>query len=254
MLIKTDLICDIGCVRLNNEDMILLDGELYRDTSTENNYELTDNVRFMAVVADGMGGHNGGEVASEAVLKSFNDFLYNLPSSLSEIELVSQIKHWAQTANDQVVGIAEENQNLQGMGSTFCGIMFYEKHIFSLNIGDSRLYRFRDGVLKQLSTDHSMRKLIGDNAVPNNVIYNSFGTIEDIFIDVNNISEQVFDNDIFLICSDGLTDMLSDEDIENMLSQNASCIMLTDKAKDAGGKDNISIIFLKIKDLRNKNE
>ncbi len=251
MIIRTDLICDIGCVRQNNEDMILLDGELYRDKSAENKYELTDNARFMAIVADGMGGHNGGEVASEVALKSFTDFLYNLSANLDEHEIVSQIKNWTQIAHNYIIKSGYKNENLQGMGATFCGIMFYEKMIFSLNIGDSRLYRFRDGVLKQLSTDHSMRGLTGDNSVPNNIIYNSLGADNEAFIDIRNITEQIFDNDIFLICSDGLSDMVSDDEVENLLSQNGPAKILVEKAKDAGGKDNISVIVLNISYMKN---
>ncbi len=249
MIIKSDLICDIGCVRQNNEDMILLDGELYRDCCIESKYELTDNVRFTAVIADGMGGHNAGEVASEIVLKSFNDFLYNLLSNLKEDELISQINNWVHVTQSSLIELGNKHENLQGMGTTFCGLMFYEKMVFSLNIGDSRLYRFRDGVLKQLSNDHSVRSLSGDMTVPNNVIYNSFGADGDVFVEIKNITEQIFDNDIFLLCSDGLSDMIPDEIIEHLLSQNASAQILVDKAKKAGGKDNISINILKIIEL-----
>lgn len=246
MLIKTDLICDIGCVRQKNEDIILLDGELYRDKSAQSKYELTPEVRFVAIVADGMGGHKGGDVASEIVAQQFNEFVYNLPGKLSQEEVISRIKDWTQATHQLLVHLSSVNRELEEMGSTFCGMLFYEKMIFILNIGDSRIYRFRDGIFKQLSTDHSLRQLTGDMSIPNNIIYNSFGGNDDVYIDVKNISGQVFENDIFLICSDGLADMVSDTEIEKTLIETVSAQKLVDKAKQAGGKDNISVIIMQI--------
>lgn len=249
MLIKTELICDIGCIRQKNEDIILLNCELFRDKSYENKFEFTERVRFAAIVADGMGGHSGGEVASEIVVQQFDEFVLNLPENLNEEELTKQIKDWTQKTHQHIIGLSIENQELQGMGSTFCGLFFYEKIVLALNIGDSRTYRFRDGILKKITLDHSMRELTGDQSVPVNYIYNSFGAGDEVFIDVKNISEQIFENDLFLICSDGLSDMVSDVELEIMLADGKYTQEIALKAKEAGGKDNISIIILKISDL-----
>ena len=135
------------------------------------------------------------------------------------------------------------------MGTTFCGLLFYENLIFALNIGDSRLYRFRDEILRQLSTDHSMRALTGDPTLPSNQIYNSLGAGDVAFIDIENLTGRIHDDDLFLICSDGLCDMIPDEEIEQVLLNEPSAGKLVEAAKRAGGKDNVSVILLKIKSV-----
>ncbi|MEA4919169.1 PP2C family protein-serine/threonine phosphatase [Proteiniphilum sp.] len=246
MLLKSEINSDIGCVRANNEDMILFAGEYFRDNSAKQIVELSDSVRFAAVVADGMGGHKGGEIASEIALRLFDDFILDLADGLDESGINLSLKEWTEKTHNIILHRSYELPEQEGMGTTFCGLLFYGEMVFALNIGDSRLYRFRGGILKQLTTDHSIRQLTGDLSQGSNQIYNSLGAGESAFIDIKNISGQLLDDDLYLICSDGLSDMVADEEIEQILTENPSTRTLIAAAKNAGGKDNVSVILLKI--------
>ena len=249
MLIKSDLNCDIGCVRQNNEDIVLLGGELFRDKSQTLSFEIAENARFAAIVADGMGGHNGGEIASEYAATFFSDFVMGLDSGLTEKEVTEKIKNWATIAHRNILKQGVENPEYEGMGTTFCGMLFYDNFVFAINIGDSRLYRFRNEILRQISTDHSMREYLNDSTLPSNQIYNSLGAGDSAYADVLNLSDQIFNDDLFLICSDGLCDMLSYEEIEQILLHEPTATKLVDAAKQAGGKDNVSVILLVVKEI-----
>jgi protein phosphatase len=247
MYIKTQINCNIGCVRPNNEDMILFAGQLYRDKTDEVNFELGDNVRLSAIVADGMGGHNGGEYASQISCELFDDFVVNqLPPNLSFAELENLLEEWTKKTHATITNKSYENSEYEGMGTTFCGLLFYEKLVLALNIGDSRLYRFREGILKQITKDHSMRELYNNPDLPSNQIYNSLGAGDSAFMDITDISENVLPDDVFLICSDGIVDMMTDEEIENSLLQEINADKLVEIARKNGGKDNISVILLNI--------
>lgn len=246
MLLKSEITSDIGCVRANNEDMILFAGEYFRDNSAKQIVEISDSARFAAIVADGMGGHNGGEIASEIALHLFDDFTLDLAEGLDESGINLSLKEWTEKTHRLLLHKSYELPEQEGMGTTFCGLLFYGEMVIALNIGDSRLYRFRGGILKQLTTDHSIRQLTGDLSQGSNQIYNSLGAGESAFIDIKNLSGQLLEEDLYLICSDGLSDMVTDEEIEQMLTENSSADTLIAAAKNAGGKDNISVILLKI--------
>ena len=249
MLILSDLNCDIGCVRQNNEDIILLGGELFRDRKQTLNFEIGEKARFAAIVADGMGGHNGGEIASEEASQFFCDFVLNLDDGLTAEEVTEKIKNWTEIAHRNILQKGVESPELQGMGTTFCGMLFYNNLVFALNIGDSRLYRFRNDILRQISTDHSMRARTGDCTLPSNLIYNSLGAGDTAFVDVKELTGQLYDDDLFLICSDGLGDMVSDEEIERILLEEPTAERLVQAARDGGGKDNISVILITLKEI-----
>jgi len=246
MFIEAQINCDIGRVRPKNEDMILFAGNLYRDTTYSLDFELGENVRLAAIVADGMGGHKGGEYASQLACELFDNFVVNLPANLPIAELKTLLKAWAEKTHAVIVAKSIEEAEYEGMGTTFCGLLFYEKSIIALNVGDSRLYRYRDGILKQISKDHSMRELYKNPTLPSNQIYNSLGAGDSAFIDVTDISEYVLSEDIFLVCSDGIVDMISDEEIETILTNEPCAERLVTAARNAGGNDNISVILLSI--------
>ena len=132
------------------------------------------------------------------------------------------------------------------MGTTLVGIFFYEGSPYWVNIGDSRIYIYRDGILRQISRDHSMRNLMNNPELPANLIYNSLGsgTGTDSFADCDNIP--LFENDCILICSDALSDMVDDEKLALLLKQSAPASAYVSSAKAAGGEDNISVITLSI--------
>ena len=253
MFIKSDLKCDIGSVRPNNEDIILFGGELFRNQTQTLDFEITEKSRFAVAIADGMGGHSSGEIASEYAAQFFCDFVSELPDDLSLEELSEKIKGWAQMAHRNILLQGVQNPEYNGMGTTFCGLLFYEKLVLAFNIGDSRLYRFRGGILRPISTDHSMQKLTNNQSLPSNQIYNSLGAGDSAFVEIKDLTGLIHDDDIFLLCSDGLSDMITDDEIERvLLMEEPTSEKLVDAAKNAGGKDNISVVLLSIKETENK--
>ena len=243
MILQCQVASDVGSVRTNNEDIALLTGGLYRDAVDSFEIELQPMSRFTAIVADGMGGYEGGEIASEMAVKSFDSFFTGLPAGLSVDRLVARVKSWVAEMHAEIISFGDEHREYAGMGTTMVGMFAYEGKMFRINIGDSRLYRFRNGMLKQLSVDHSMRELTGDMSQPSNLIYNSLGAGGKVFADVEEMTSQLISDDRFLICSDGLSDMLSDEEIASLLIGNADVEALVAAAKQAGGRDNISVIL-----------
>lgn len=147
MIISCNLISDVGLKRSNNEDMVLLNGKFYRDSSFQDTLTLNDNTRMAAIIADGMGGHNGGEFASELAVQSFQEFVENLPIVSNPDILQEKIKSWVTDAQFMIKNKGKEMPELNGMGTTCVGLLFFNGFTTWLNIGDSRLYRFRDGIL-----------------------------------------------------------------------------------------------------------
>ena len=242
--IQASLCSDMGCVRQNNEDMILLNGELYRDESLTTEFSIDNLSRFAANVADGMGGHEGGEFASELATQAFDDFLSSLPEGLTIEQVIAQTKQWAVDTHHMINRKGEEMPQYLGMGTTFVGMFSYDGRVYTINIGDSRLYRYRNTILKQMSEDHSMRNLTGDMNQQSNLIYNSLGAGESVFADVDDVTEKILPDDYYIICSDGLSDMLTDEQIDAILDSGGGVDELIAAAKQAGGKDNVSVIRL----------
>ena len=231
LLLKCQLASDMGCIRTNNEDMILFNGGLYRDETYEQKFELIPQAR---------------EFASELATQAFDRFITDLPSDLSHEVLSGEIKNWVNETHALITNKGVELPQYEGMGTTFVGMFSYEERIYMVNIGDSRLYRYRGGILKQLSSDHSMRELTGDMTTPSNVIYNSLGAGTSAFADFTELTGQLLDEDLFLICSDGLSDMLTDDQIEEVLHQEPTAINLIEAAKAAGGRDNVSVVLLRV--------
>lgn len=251
MILSIDAFSDVGCVREHNEDMILVQGELICDAQIQLQVEPAPDSPFVVAVADGMGGHNGGEFASELAVQSLDDFVHDLTNGLSFEELKSAFDSWIQQIHNFVVNKGNELPEFKNMGTTLVGLLVYENRIFWFNVGDSRLYRFRSGILSQISTDHSMREMY-DPTAPSNMICNSIGAGDDVFIDFKEITDTVFDDDLFLLCSDGLNDMVSDEKTESLLETHANAEQLVSEAKQNGGKDNVSVALVgfKIPDVK----
>ena len=226
--ISCEFISDKGCVRENNEDMILLNGEFYRDEHSAYEFSMGELARVAAMVA----------------LRSFDEFLTKLPPTQQGEYIIAAVKDWALQAHAFITRKGQELPAYSGMGTTFVGMFFYEDKIFKVNIGDSRLYRYRDHFLKQLTEDHTMRNLTHDMSQRSNLIYNCLGAGGSVFADVEEITDKIVADDLYLICSDGLSDMLSDESIAAILDRGGSAANLVNAAKDAGGKDNVSVILL----------
>ncbi|MDE6498380.1 MAG: protein phosphatase 2C domain-containing protein [Muribaculaceae bacterium] len=239
--IKFSALCDIGCVRTNNEDMVYAAGHLVRDGETGGSAEVTAAQAAAWAVADGMGGYEGGEVASEIVCRSFASFMKTF-APCNDNEGICALKNWAVETNSLVLSTADLRPELSEMGTTFVALVFAASGAYIINIGDSRCYRLRSGVLKQITTDHSERQLTGDTSVPSNLIYNFMGNSPDNFIsDVAALT--VLPGDVYLLCSDGLSDLVDDDTMEELAHDPATLVAA---AKDRGGRDNISIIKVEI--------
>lgn len=247
--------CDVGCVRSHNEDMILLNGKLLRNQEFNGFYTIENKRRFIVAVADGMGGHAGGEVASEMALQFLDVFVASLPENMSQEDFTNAFRRWIDRTHSLINQKGDNVPIYKRMGTTLVGLLAIEDHVYAFNVGDSRLYRYRDGILKQLSIDHSMREKYHDPSIPSNVIYNSLGGGgNSAFADLQDLTEMIFTDDRFLICSDGLCDMLSDDELCALCEENSSAVRLVNKAKEAGGTDNISVVIMDIKHIGYKAE
>ncbi|KRL12945.1 Stp1/IreP family PP2C-type Ser/Thr phosphatase [Schleiferilactobacillus perolens] len=210
---------------------------------------------LFAVVADGMGGHQGGDVASEmAVSHLGHDF------SQTDLHSVEDVVKWLiydlQRENDKILAVSDHYADLRGMGTTFVAVIVVDNQYIVANIGDSRCYRYAHGTLEQLTEDHSLvNELLKHGEISpeeaahhpqKNVITRTLGVSSDADADVT-----VFDfgpDEYLLLCSDGLTNMVSDADIQEVLATQSAledkCAQLIDWANDAGGLDNITVLIM----------
>ena len=225
---------NVGKVRKNNEDA-------FKISDKENIY----------LLADGMGGHLGGEFASSMAVQ-------DLEKLLIDVRNKTEIKEAIEEVNRKIYQKSLEDENLSGMGTTLSMVKILEDHLYFANIGDSRIYRLKDGSLTQLTIDDSyvnylleVGAITSDQAKDHpkkNVLLKALGTTEDIEVFVQEIQWQ--EDDLYLLCSDGLTNMLDEEEIQEILSSyeaKEAVDILIDRALGRGGKDNITVIILTIK-------
>ncbi len=236
-----------GCVRSQNEDMILVDNQFIRDDYYRKQAVLDGDDRLMVAVADGMGGHNRGDIASDDVLHNLQYFFFDIPSCLSAGDFNEAIVGWLESINNYVASKGRADEQFKGMGTTLVGFTYYNHDFYSMNCGDSRLYRFRNHQLVQLTTDHSLSNMVvGEKR--KNIITNCIGGgCVSSYIDMVQMTDDVFSGDIYILCSDGLTDMLSDEEICILMEQHVDADTLCDAASEAGGIDNVSCCVIKVK-------
>lgn len=247
MKLRITAICDVGCMRTNNEDMILIGKKILRDDRLQGAIELNEQFPiFMIAVADGMGGANAGEVASQMLLEGLLEKVYQFPAGLSTEALKKAIQAVCLEIHQTIINAGLQDSSKSGMGSTLVALLWYEGTLYSVHAGDSRLYRFRNETLMQITEDHSIQKLADNSEMPSNVIYNSFGGGSSFFVAVDQAGKKALDGDLFLLCSDGVTDMLSDEEIESICSQEGFENILLLQAKAKGGRDNISYVLAEV--------
>ncbi len=210
------------------------------------------------IIADGMGGHNSGEVASKAAVDSASKYILESPKVLSEAEDILQvIKEVMEDANKYVFKKSLESEVDFGMGTTLIVAVVHDKKLFIGHVGDSRVYMLRDHGIDRLTEDHSfIEELIKNGTLtreeaenhPNkNVITRALGCAENIQIDT--YSYDLRDDDICIMCTDGLTNMLSEAEIKEIIEVNEdlelTCEKLVAEANKKGGEDNITVIAFK---------
>ena len=236
----------VGCVRSNNEDMILVCDKFIRSDVYATEFDSENSDRFVIALADGMGGHNAGEVASSDVLANLQFFLNDLPARLSSGEFTEMIMEWLHSVNQIIDSKGHANPSMADMGTTLVAVVFYNNKYYWMNCGDSRLYRLRDGLLTQLSIDHSLNNVRGEKR-HSNIITNCIGaSCKNSYLDMFDFTDDFLSGDVYMLCSDGLSDMVPDQDIERMMNEDASANQLCEAAIAAGGYDNVSVCIFKV--------
>lgn len=211
--------------------------------------------RSLFAVADGMGGYHGGAVASslavETLRQSFERerFVGELRSDKPVPRRAEELARAVLQANWAVFHAARRDPSLAQMGSTLVAARFSpnKQRVYIANVGDSRCYRLRGGKLRQLTTDQTMR-LVGLHGPGANDLLQAIGVTADLAIDL--IVDKPRPNDVYLLCSDGLTKMVEDDEIERLLvgesDLEAAVYGLIERANDHGGKDNVTVVLIKV--------
>lgn len=236
----------VGCVRSNNEDMVLAFNKMIRGDAYQTEFTTESNDRFAIAVADGMGGHRAGEVASEITLENLQFFLHDIPRGLASGEFHEHMLEWLKSINAVIESRGYADPALRDMGTTLVAIVYYGGKFYWLNCGDSRLYRLRDNRLVQMSTDHSLNSVTGEKR-HSNVITNCIGGgCKHSYMDLFEFTADVLPGDCYLLCSDGLNDMVHDDVIERLLCDGATANGLCEAAIEAGGYDNVSACVVRV--------
>ena len=252
MAVRAFGITDVGKVRAANEDSFLIDDE-----------------HQLFIVADGMGGHQGGGYASSNAVKSIREEMIRLESTQESTQPLAdqsgrttaqvRLLHALQKTNELLFKKAAEDSSLRGMGTTVTAIQLDPVGANIAHVGDSRLYLMRAGRLQQISRDHSWVQEQVDAGVLSeeearihplkNIITRSMGHDRDLLVDL--LREEFLQDDKFLLCSDGLTNMVPDETIADILRRmepEAAAKELIRLALEAGGQDNITAVLVQIKE------
>ncbi|MEJ5307840.1 MAG: protein phosphatase 2C domain-containing protein [candidate division WOR-3 bacterium] len=243
---------NIGLKRENNEDSLLVDDMIFNRT----NMEVVCSHRFeknktIFSVADGIGGNQGGEIASRIVLEHLRGYIIEKNDK--------KIEDLIKSSKIELENISQNNERLSGLGTTVAGIAFDKEKIVVFNVGDSRVYKLSGKYLERLSKDHSVLEMLKDNGVtdkienvPHNVITSSISgdgieNIPQIYV----IEKGFEKGDTFLVCSDGLWDSIEIDVLEEGFQKEnleETGKFLLEKALKNGGKDNITFIIVRCLD------
>ncbi|MGL6224949.1 MAG: Stp1/IreP family PP2C-type Ser/Thr phosphatase [Steroidobacteraceae bacterium] len=244
---------DTGRVREHNEDTIGTDGDI-----------------GLVVLADGMGGYKAGEVASGIAVRTamtlIKDAVEREDLSLSDPEIgLSRsgilLRDAIQRANKIIYQTAKTQANCEGMGTTVVAGLFFDDKLTIAHVGDSRLYRCRDGKLEQVTQDHSLlQELVSrgfytpeeaQRAAAKNYVTRALGVEPTVDVEITEVP--ALKDDVYLLCSDGLSDMVEDDDIQltiNTFGANLETVakQLVLLGNDNGGRDNISVVLVRVLD------
>jgi protein phosphatase len=249
--IRASGLSDVGRARTHNEDCFGIDPE-----------------HRMFVVADGMGGHNHGEVASRIAVKAIQEFVEQTAENDTTWPFVydarlqrhsNRLKTAIRMAHDKVLRAIRHDGSLIGMGTTVVGFLLKGRVAAVAHVGDSRAYRLRDGRLELLTQDHTWVNeqvvagyLSAEQARAHplkNVVTRALGGESEVVVDVREV--EVVPGDVYILCSDGLTTMLSDDEIKRRLLESQQpiedvCRSLVRDANSKGGLDNITVVLVSV--------
>ncbi|CDZ74759.1 protein phosphatase PrpC [Peptoniphilus sp. ING2-D1G] len=237
-MIKFIALTNKGLVRENNEDSFIVDEE---------------NLKFF-MIADGMGGHKAGEIASQKAVSILKEDLINAEINTEE-DLVSTLINSIKEANREILNLSKENLKYRGMGTTLSLIYIFEDNVFYINVGDSRIYEINDEDIQQITQDDSFVNYLleigeiskdeAESHPKKNVLTKALGTSENLDIEVNKIYFNKENK--YLICSDGLSNMVPKERLFSIVNEEKAEEIgekLISEALDNGGMDNITLILI----------
>jgi PPM family protein phosphatase len=242
---------DVGRTRAHNEDSIAINEPLQ-----------------LVALADGMGGYQAGEVASQIAIEVLTNEIAE--SKLTEKDIaridpetgtsvaMRRLRSAIEKANNRICSVSREREELDGMGTTIVAACFYDGRVGIAHVGDSRCYRFREGTLEQLTRDHSLVQeqlekglISADEASASpqkNLITRALGI--DALAQADTQEFRTRTGDIYLLCSDGLSDMVEQQTLHKELARadslDTAVKRLVDAANEAGGRDNISVILVRV--------
>ncbi|CDB31754.1 protein serine/threonine phosphatase [Clostridium sp. CAG:575] len=242
-MIKAYAKSDLGKVREMNQDYYYISNSL-------------DEVQLY-LLADGMGGYNGGEIASKLAVQTAKNYIEN---NFKEIEkdrdsIIQLLGSSMEYANMVVYEKSKENAELQGMGTTLEICLIYNNKVYIGHVGDSRIYRIRKEFIRKLTQDHSyVQKLVADGTITKeeaahhpqkNMLMKALGC--NAFVEPDVMVKGFLKDDILIMCSDGLTNMVDQETIYKMASKNIEQAPkdLVELANNNGGYDNITVVVIK---------
>jgi len=216
----------------------------------------------LAILADGMGGYDAGEVASQLAVETIAKGLIMLVQNPQAEMGYREIESVVRTANQAIFDAIDNEHGAAGMATTVVVSVFTENRVLFAHLGDSRLYRYADEALEQLTSDHSIIQELVDQGmffsikeameagVPNNVLTRGLGVEVEIRLDIG--ESELVDDDVYILCSDGLTNMVSDDEMVAIFKECQGDLesvaerLLADALK-AGGLDNISLVLARVK-------
>jgi protein phosphatase len=233
---------------------------------TQNEDSIGEEVELGAIIlADGMGGYHGGEVASAIAVNTVLNYLHeHIPTFLpgqtdKKADLSKESLHIREAitqANTSIVKASETQPQYRGMGTTVVMGIFYDNRITVAHVGDSRMYRFRDDLLEHITVDHTLLQELVDRgfyteqeareSLNKNLVTRALGIDKEVIVDIKEM--EALPGDIYLLCSDGLNDMISDEDIRSTISAFSANLQdtadnLIKLANEKGGRDNVSVVL-----------
>lgn len=233
---------DIGKVREQNQDY-------YYIPSSDSDLKLY-------ILADGMGGYKGGEVASKMATEAVKEYVhlnFQKTEGLKE-KILELVRQAAIYANKVVFDKSKEVEELEGMGTTLEICLIYNNKAYIGHIGDSRIYRIRKGVMRKLTKDHSyVQKLVEDGKITReeanthpkkNMLIKALGCMP--FVEPDIRARNIEKGDILIMCSDGLTNMVKEEEIHRIVQEDpqGAADKLVKNANEAGGYDNITVVII----------
>ncbi len=254
MIVATGGKTDKGMVRANNED----------------NFHVNEGGELL-LVADGMGGHASGEVASRLAVEVISDFMENAKRN-PELQVGPYLDDYSQTANrvgsairlanKAIYDAATSSPQYRGMGTTVVAAVLNDRHLSIAHVGDSRLYLVRAGSIQQLTDDHSLvseqvkHEMItreeARGSSMKNVLTRAVGVYPEVEVDLDDMT--LADGDILVLCTDGLTNMVTDDDIFSIVTGVNDPLVACDQcirmANENGGEDNITVVVAYVKEKR----